>query len=158
MITSRADRVDAALDQLRRAGLRTTLARRAVLDALGDAAVERRHLNAGEVHRRLTGRGLAVELSTVHRVLGQLVDLGVAHAVPVGGAATFGLADQPHHHAVCEGCGGMRQLPVPPVAVAVAVAVAASVAAAREVGVELDGGSGGVVVYGRCAPCRTTTS
>ncbi|MFY1659167.1 Fur family transcriptional regulator [Micromonospora sp. WMMD1274] len=150
MITSRADRVDAALDRLRRAGLRTTLGRRAVLDALGDAAVERRHLNAGEVHQRLTGRGLAVELSTVHRVLGQLVDLGVAHAVPVGGAVTFGLADHPHHHAVCEGCGGMRQLPVP--------AVAASVAVAREVGVEMDGGSGGVVVYGRCPACRTTTT
>ncbi|MFG1801891.1 hypothetical protein ACGFI4_17170 [Micromonospora carbonacea] len=81
-------------------------------------------------------------------MLGQLVDLGVAHAVPVGGAATFGLTDQPHHHAVCEGCGGMRQLPVP--------AVAASVTAAREVGIEMDGGSGGVVVYGRCAPCRAT--
>ncbi|MFG1801892.1 hypothetical protein ACGFI4_17175 [Micromonospora carbonacea] len=64
MITSRADRVDAAMDRLRRAGRRTTLARRAVLDALSDAAAERRHLNASEVHQRLTGRGLAVELST----------------------------------------------------------------------------------------------
>ncbi|WP_431910653.1 CGNR zinc finger domain-containing protein [Micromonospora carbonacea] len=130
MITSRADRVDAAMDRLRRAGRRTTLARRAVLDALGDAAAERRHLNASEVHQRLTGRGLAAKLSTVHRVLGQPVDLGVAHAVPVGGTATFGLTDQPHHHAVCEGCGGMRQLPVP--------AVAASVTAVSLANVPLD--------------------
>ncbi|WBB82472.1 transcriptional repressor [Micromonospora sp. WMMD882] len=138
------------MDRLRRAGLRATLARRGVLEALGEAAGERRHLSATQVHQRLTGQGLTVELSTVHRVLASLVDLGVAHSVPVGAAATFGLADQPHHHAVCQGCGVMRQLPVP--------AVADSVAAARVVGVEVDphGGSGGVVVYGRCAPCRTS--
>jgi Fe2+ or Zn2+ uptake regulation protein len=148
LITSPVDRVSAVMDRLRRAGLRTTLARRGVVDALGEAAGERRHLSATEVHQRLTGRGLAVELSTVHRVLTHLVDVGVAHVVPVGGAATFGLADRPHHHAVCQGCGGMRQL--------TASAVAGTVLAARAVGIEVDpdGGDGGVVVYGRCAPCR----
>ncbi|MFJ1540907.1 transcriptional repressor [Micromonospora chalcea] len=70
------------MDRLRRAGLRTTLARRGVVDALGEASGERRHLSATEVHQRLTGRRLAVELSTVHRVLTHLVDLGVAHTVP----------------------------------------------------------------------------
>ncbi|MDG4800125.1 transcriptional repressor [Micromonospora sp. WMMD980] len=148
MITSPVDRVSAVLDRLRRAGLRTTLARRGVVDALGEAAGERRHLRAAEVHQRLTGRGLAVELSTVHRVLTHLVKVGAAHTVPVGGTATFGLADLPHHHAVCQGCGGMRQL--------AASAVAGTVTAARAVDIEVDpdGGNGGVVVYGRCAPCR----
>ncbi|SBT65747.1 Fur family transcriptional regulator, ferric uptake regulator [Micromonospora sediminicola] len=149
MITSQTDRVSAVLDRLRRAGHRTTLARRGVVHALGEAAEERQHLSASEVHLRLTGRGRPVELSTVHRVLTHLVDLGVAHVAPVGGAATFGMAGRPHHQAVCQGCGGMRQLPTS--------AVAGTVTAARAVGVEVDpdGGNGGVVVYGWCASCRT---
>ncbi|MFI2663509.1 Fur family transcriptional regulator [Micromonospora carbonacea] len=140
------------MDLLRRAGLRATLARCGVLEALGEAAGERRHLSATEVHQRLAGQGLTVELSTVHRVLTSLVGLGVAHSVPAGAAATFGLADQPHHHAVCQSCGAVRQLSAP--------TVADSVAAARAVDVEVDpqGGSGGVVAYGRCTPCRSMTT
>ncbi|GGM25035.1 Fur family transcriptional regulator [Micromonospora yangpuensis] len=148
MITSEPDRVNAAVARMRQAGLRTTTARRAVLDLLAQAVVSRGHLTPAQLHHALLARGLTVELSTVHRVLRQLVDLGIAHTVPVGRTVTFGLADDPHHHAVCRQCGDMRQLP--------ADAVAASLTAARALGIDPDtpGQPTGVVVYGDCATCR----
>lgn len=150
MSTSGADRVDAAVRRLRRAGLRNTAPRRGVLDELARAVGDQGHLTASQLHHALLARGLAVELSTVHRVLAQLVELGIAHTVPIGRTITFGLADDAHHHAVCAGCGDIRQLP--------AEAVAASVAAAQAAGIEADpsGHLAGVVVYGRCTRCRTT--
>ncbi|NGM13570.1 Fur family transcriptional regulator [Verrucosispora sioxanthis] len=152
MITTEADRVDTALRRLRRAGMRNTVARRGILALLAHAAGDRGHLTATQLHEALLARGLAMEMSTVHRILRQLIDLGIAHTVPVAGAMTFGLADQPHHHAVCEGCGSLRQLP--------AAAVAASIDAARTAGIEVDpdGYPSGVVLYGRCAQCRMTTA
>ncbi|WP_416904384.1 Fur family transcriptional regulator [Micromonospora echinospora] len=151
MITSKTDRVAAAVTQLRRAGLRNTTARRAVLDQLADAVGDRGHLTASEVHRSLLARGVTIELSTAHRVLWQLVELGIAHTVPIGRTITFGLADDAHHHAACGRCGELRQLP--------AEAVASAVAAAQAVGIETDpsGQPNGVVVYGRCANCQAST-
>lgn len=61
--------MNAATERLRRAGLRVTMARRGVLHVLADAAGEPGHLNAIEVHRRMRTADLAVDLSTVHRVL-----------------------------------------------------------------------------------------
>ncbi|GLY24644.1 transcriptional repressor [Micromonospora sp. NBRC 101691] len=110
MITSKADRVAAAVTQLRRAGLRNTAARRAVLDQLADAVGDRGHLTASEVHCSLLTRGLMIELSTAHRVLRQLVNLEIAYTVPVGRTITFGLADDAHHHAACGRSGELRQL------------------------------------------------
>ncbi|BCJ58388.1 Fur family transcriptional regulator [Micromonospora endophytica] len=148
MTTSQTDRAAAAVRRLRRAGLRNTAARRGVLDQLAHAIGGRGHLTVTELHRALLARGLSVELSTVHRVLRQLVALGTAHTVPVGRTTTFGLADDAHHHAVCGTCGDMRQLPVE--------AVDAGTAAARAFGIDPDppGQPNGVVVYGRCAECR----
>ncbi|MBX7270061.1 transcriptional repressor [Micromonospora sp. Llam7] len=149
MSTTETDRVDAAVQRLRDAGLRRTRARLGVLHELAQAVGGQGHLTVTQLHHALLARGLAVELSTVHRLLRQLVEVGVAHTVPTGRTLTFGLADIAHHHAICAGCGDLRQLP--------AEAVAASVAAARAVGIEADpsGHPTGVVVYGQCAGCRT---
>ncbi|MEU6207483.1 transcriptional repressor [Micromonospora musae] len=136
-----------AVGRLRAAGLRCTPARQGVLHAL-TAHRGRGHLTATQIHQALQEQGLVVELSTVHRVLAQLVDLGEAHTVPVAGVATYGLADQPHHHAVCVSCGMMRQLAVE--------TVQSTITAARAAGLDVDPGGrhGGVVVYGRCEQCR----
>ncbi|GAA0390294.1 transcriptional repressor [Micromonospora fiedleri] len=148
MTTSKTDRVNAAVRRLRRAGLRNTAARRGVLDQLAHAVGGRGHLTVTELHHALLAHGVAVELSTVHPVLRQLVEWGTAHTVPVGRTTTLGLADDAHHHAVCGACGDMRQSPE---------AVDASLATARAVGPDLPAQPGGVVVYGRCAGCRTAT-
>ncbi|WFE66561.1 transcriptional repressor [Micromonospora sp. WMMD714] len=130
MTTSETERVNAAVQRLRRAGLGNTAARRGVLDQLAHAVGGRGHLTVNELYQALLAHGVAVELSTVHRVLRQLVELGIAHTVPVGRTMTFGLADDAHHHAVRGTCGDMRQLP--------AEAVAASVAAAHAVGIDTE--------------------
>ncbi|GAA3302618.1 transcriptional repressor [Dactylosporangium vinaceum] len=140
------ERIAAALSALRAAGGRATSARGAVLRVLAAAT----HLSAAEVHARLTADGLPADLSTVHRVLAALTDIGVVHVVPIGGVLTYGLADRPHHHTVCRRCGTVRRLP--------RAAVAAVIAAATADGTfttDSDGRDGGVVVYGNCTACPT---
>lgn len=135
------DRISTALDTLRARGGRSTVPRRAVLDALTRAT----HLSAAEIGAQLTADGVRVEQSTVHRVLAALVDAGVVHAVPVNGTITYGMADHAHHHTVCNRCGEVRQLHHE-----LAQALARAVNAGGTVSVDEDGRDGGVVVYGRC--------
>ncbi|WP_433616856.1 transcriptional repressor [Dactylosporangium sp. CA-139114] len=138
------ERIAAALTVIRTAGGRVTSARGAVLRVLAAAA----HLSAAGVHARLAAGGLPADLSTVHRVLNALTDVGVVHVVPVGGTLTYGLADRPHHHTVCRRCGTVRQLPPPAVAAVIEAATASGTFTT-----DLEGHDGGVVVYGACTTC-----
>ena len=142
-------RADAALEQLREAGQRLTAARGAVLEALSGSET---HLTAAQIHRQLTARRLRLELSTVHRTLDTLVELGLVHAVPTAVATTYGLADWAHHHAVCTSCGAIDEIAADELAAALAAAAKAS----RH---HLDpaGTRGGLVLYGRCARCGSTS-
>ncbi|MFY1616433.1 Fur family transcriptional regulator [Micromonospora sp. WMMD736] len=138
----------AALGRLRERGLRRTPARQAVLSVLVDAPPEHPHLSAAQVHDRVRANGVRIDLTTVHRVLIHLTDLGELHSVPVGGAMTYGFADHPHPHAVCTLCDRVCHLP--------AEAVLSAVRAAGAAGFSTDpaGLPGGVVVvYGRCDSC-----
>ncbi|MEV4824599.1 transcriptional repressor [Micromonospora sp. NPDC049274] len=147
LITETSDRLAPALGRLRQQGLRLTLARRAVLTALVNTPPDKPHLSAAQVHERVCANGLPVDLTTVHRVLIHLTELGELHTVPVGGAMTYGFADHPHHHAVCTLCERVRQLPPDAALTAVQAADAVGFTA------DLEGRSGGVVVYGRCTSC-----
>ncbi|MFY1668509.1 Fur family transcriptional regulator [Plantactinospora sp. WMMB334] len=138
------DRVAAALVALRDSGRRRTLARQAVLQALANAT----HLSAAQVHDRIAVAGTRIDLSTVHRILTALVTAGAVHVVPVRGRLTYGLADHPHHHAVCGSCGDLRQLPPDLVDALI------KVMNLKDFTVDRDGRDGGVVVYGRCGACR----
>ncbi|MEV0131760.1 Fur family transcriptional regulator [Dactylosporangium sp. NPDC050688] len=135
------DRVSAALATMRGRGGRTTAPRRAVLDTLTKAT----HLSASEISARLTADDVQIDPSTVHRVLSALADAGVVHTVPVNGTTTYGMADQAHHHTVCNQCGKVRQLHHD-----LAEALVRAVNADGTVSVDEDGRAGGVVVYGRC--------
>ncbi|MDG4833959.1 transcriptional repressor [Solwaraspora sp. WMMD1047] len=138
------DRVAAALTMLRGRGHRRTVGRQAVLEALVNAT----HLSAAQVRDRLAAQGLRVDLSTVHRTLGVLVRAELVHVVPMRGRLSYGMADHPHHHAVCGSCGTTRQLPTELVA-----AVLRRVNT-NDFSVGPDGRDGGVVVYGRCGGCQ----
>lgn len=95
---------------LREGGGRVTAARRAVLAALLDGTL--RHLSAEEVAAAVHAENPAVHLSTVYRTLDALEKLGVVTHVHLGhGRAIYHLTDELHHHAVCEGCGDVLQLP-----------------------------------------------
>ena len=95
---------------LREGGGRVTTARRAVLSALLEEA--RRHVSAEELAAAVHAQDPAVHLSTVYRTLDALEQLGVVTHVHLGhGRAIYHLTDELHHHAVCEACGDVLQLP-----------------------------------------------
>ena len=52
------------------------------------------------------------DLATIYRTVTTLVEQGVLHALTVeGGFTTFGLAENPHHHALCTNCGTVIAVP-----------------------------------------------
>lgn len=62
---------------LRRAGLKATSPRVKILDILAAGTDHGRHLSAEEVYRQLLSLDIDIGISTVYRVLNQLVDAGV---------------------------------------------------------------------------------
>jgi Fur family transcriptional regulator, ferric uptake regulator len=102
--------VDEVLDLVRSRGGRVTAPRRAVVGAL--LAGQGEHLTAEDVAARVQAEHPEVHLSTVYRTLEALEELGVASHVHLGhGPSTYHLAIERHHHAVCDGCGKVVELP-----------------------------------------------
>lgn len=129
---------------LRQHGLRCTTPRLAVLGELelGDG-----HLSAAQIHARLHQRGYQVDLATVYRTVSKLVELGVVHALAVDErSTTYGLADQPHHHAVCTRCGAILEIPAQRLSAALAHARTGSQFALSE--------RAGLTLWGLCPACQ----
>lgn len=105
-----APAVDEVLALVRRRGGRVTQPRRAVVSAL--LANRGHHLTAEDVARRVQAQLPEVHLSTVYRTLDALEELGVIRHVHLGhGPSTYHLAVEAHHHAVCDRCGTVIELP-----------------------------------------------
>jgi Fur family ferric uptake transcriptional regulator len=102
--------LDDLLEQLRARGARVTTARRAVLEDLvrrGSA-----HPTAEQIARRVGRANPQLHLSTIYRTLEALEGLGLITRASIGeGATTYHLAADRHHHAVCESCGAVIELP-----------------------------------------------
>jgi Fe2+ or Zn2+ uptake regulation protein len=87
---------------LRRAGLRVTPQRVAILDTLATG----RHLaTCQQVWRRAQRRTAALGLVTAYRILERMRERGLVEQVDIRGVAHFGLADRHHEHAICQRCG-----------------------------------------------------
>ncbi|WP_036318768.1 Fur family transcriptional regulator [Microbacterium indicum] len=96
-------------DQLRRAGLRVTAQRVAVLDALA----RHPHASADELHREVQGSIAGIALQTVHGVVGDLTEAGLAQRVSLPGAASAlyeVAAHDNHHHIQCVICGRVEDV------------------------------------------------
>lgn len=128
--------------RLRGAGLRSTVARRSVLQALFEA----RHATVEELATAVQGSHPEVNLSTIYRTLEVLTDAGlVTHAHLHHGSPTYhAVEDEPHVHLVCSACGQVAQQPA-----AVARELAEKLLAA--VGFRLDVSH--LAVHGQCAEC-----
>jgi Fur family transcriptional regulator, ferric uptake regulator len=102
--------LDDLLQQLRSRGGRVTTARRVVLADLvrrGSA-----HPTADQIARRVGRSHPELHLSTIYRTLEALEGLGLVTRASFGeGATTYHLAADRHHHAVCESCGAVIELP-----------------------------------------------
>ncbi|WP_158585491.1 Fur family transcriptional regulator [Kitasatospora sp. SolWspMP-SS2h] len=128
---------------LREGGSRCTEPRVRVLEAVRSHGG---HLTAAQIQARVTAGGRRVDLSTVYRTVERLMGLGLLHSLRgPGGELTFGMAGEPHHHAVCAGCGAVAEFPV-------ALLDDGLSAAAAHTGFRVDT----VVLSGRCPACRGT--
>lgn len=94
-------------EDLRQAGLKTTLPRLKVLSILESSQV--RHMSAEDVYKILLAEDESIGLATVYRVLTQFedADLVIRHNFE-GDRAVFELNDEGHHdHMVCVTCGNV---------------------------------------------------
>ena len=106
-----AQHVDDLVERLRSSGERVTTARRLVLEALLAAGHD--HVSAEQVAAEIQRTNPEINLSTVYRTLDVLEAAGlvIRAGVGVGSATTYHLVDDPHHHAVCDRCGLVIELP-----------------------------------------------
>jgi len=138
--------VDQARTTLRSNGLRCTAPRVAVVSVVF-ADTPSGHLTAAEIIERLEKRGEPADLTTVYRTLALLVERGVFHALTVGDrVTTYGLAEAPHHHAVCTNCGAVIEVPAERLSTAL-------VHASRGSRFEL-GHDAGMTLHGLCPNCQ----
>ena len=101
-------RLEAIRDRLRAGGKRWTIAKGAVVESLLSHGG---HMPALQVHDAVAARFPQVDRSTVQRVLLALEAERVVHVLGKHGEPRYGLADRPHHHAVCAVCGKVTELP-----------------------------------------------
>ncbi len=103
-------RLDSLLERLRSGGGRVTEPRRAVLEVLLDTVDE--HLSVEALAELVHERRPDVHRSTVYRTLEAFEDANLVQHVHLGHSpSTYHLADEPHHHAVCDTCGTVVHLP-----------------------------------------------
>ena len=99
----------AELTELFRArGLKVTPQRRAVFDALWGNPT---HPSAEAVHAVVSDQMPTISLRTVYQTLNDLASMGeLAHLELGTGSARFDPNLDPHHHLVCDECGGVADL------------------------------------------------
>ena len=131
---------------LRAHGLRRMASRIAVLRVLEPVDG---HLSVAEIQRRVAAAptGHPPDLATIYRTVTTLVDHGVLHALTLDdGVTTYGLAVEPHHHAVCTRCGAIIEVPSQRLAAALEHARTGSLFALSE--------SAGLTLRGLCPRCQ----
>jgi len=135
------DRLQVALGVLRGAGLRCTPRRIAVLRALIEAG---EHLSLAQITERLRLADGDADFSTTWRTVLTLEELGLVHALRSEATPIYGVADQPHSHALCRGCGKVAELPAGRLEMAIGQIEQVS-------GFSMDGGS--LLATGTCPDC-----
>jgi len=96
-------------NDLKQAGLKTTLPRLKVLSILENSAI--RHMSAEDVYKHLLEEQESIGLATVYRVLTQFEEAGlvIRHHFE-GEKSVFELNDEDHHdHMVCVECGSVTE-------------------------------------------------
>jgi Fur family ferric uptake transcriptional regulator len=103
------ERVDQAIEAIRQSGGRVTVDRRAVVEAL-DRSTD--HLTAEQLADAVWADHPDINMATVYRTLELLERLHIAFHVHIGhGPSRWHLADEVHHHLVCEVCDAVIEVP-----------------------------------------------
>ena len=124
------------IGKMRGAGYKATPQRTAVLRAL----IAEQHQSLEEIRARC----LEVGLVTVYRTLDLLNELGLVRRLDLGDGARYELAEDHHHHMICESCGDISEFdecPLDPTLLPVENS-------------DFEIRSHSLEVYGRCAACK----
>src|SRR5258707_7292631 len=107
--TKPSDRVEQMLADVRSAGLKLTPQRMAIVKEL---ASDETHPTAQELFERLRPSLPTMSFATVYNTLGALSSAGLCAALALSpGSGRFDPNMEPHNHAVCDGCGAVRDVP-----------------------------------------------
>ncbi|MGO9710783.1 MAG: Fur family transcriptional regulator [Polyangiaceae bacterium] len=101
-------RATAMLRDLKRAGLKMTAQRLAIVKLF---AGDESHPTAQDLFERLRGDFPTMSFATVYNTLDALAEAGLSGTLRLGGAARFDPNVEAHHHAVCDRCGAVRDIP-----------------------------------------------
>ena len=96
------------LADLRRAGLKLTSQRVAIVRELAD---DLSHPTAQELFERLRPAFPTMSFATVYNTLDALAKVGLLGSLRLGSAVRFDPNTTAHHHAVCDRCGAVLDLP-----------------------------------------------
>lgn len=96
------------LHDLERAGFKLTAQRMAIVKLF---SAEESHPTAQELYERLRGAHPSISFATVYNTLDALANAGLSGTLRLGNAARFDPNTTPHHHAVCEECGAIIDVP-----------------------------------------------
>ncbi len=103
-----ASRVDHMLDGVRAAGFKLTPQRIAIVREIAE---DPSHPTAQEIFDRLQSSMPTMSFATVYNTLDALAHAGLCGSLSLSpGPARFDPNMEPHHHAVCDGCGLVRDV------------------------------------------------
>lgn len=98
------------LSALKNSGLKLTPQRIAIVREL---AHDTSHPTAQELYERLLPSHPTMSFATVYNTLDALAKLGLVGMLRLGSAVRFDPNMSSHHHAVCDACGKVVDLPAP---------------------------------------------
>jgi Fur family ferric uptake transcriptional regulator len=133
------------VDDLRRAGLRVTATRIAVLAEVSEG----QHVSAEQVARAVRDRVGAISTQAVYDVLSALTQAGLVRRIePAGSPARYETrVGDNHHHVVCRSCGAITDVDC-------AVGDPPCLSVAGAAGFVIDEAE--VTFWGLCPICQTT--
>jgi Fe2+ or Zn2+ uptake regulation protein len=137
----------APAEELRRAGLRVTAARVALLETVRDGD----HLGVEAIAAGVRGRIGHISLQAVYDALHALTEVRLIRRIePAGGPPRFeGRVGDNHHHVVCRSCGAVADVDC-------AVGEAPCLTASDDQGFAID--EADVTYWGLCPDCSTRSS
>jgi Fur family ferric uptake transcriptional regulator len=128
-------RYEAAVGKLRGCGYKATPQRLAVLAAISAG----QHQGLEEIRARCPEVGMV----TVYRALDLFTGLGLVRRLDLGQGPRYELAEDHHHHLVCEDCGSVKEFERCPV----------DLQSLPRVGGDFEVRAHSLELYGRCSDC-----
>lgn len=128
--------LEGIIGKIRGRGYKATPQRVAVVEAIS----AEQHQSLEGIRSRCPGVGMV----TVYRTLDLLSGLGLVRRLDLGDGPRYELAEDHHHHLICEDCGSVaefEQCPLDPRQL-------------PEVGGDFEVRAHSLEVYGRCSACR----